>query len=99
MFNSINTAQFLVVGDGDTIDESHYDSNNHPPIILNHAEEAAEAVQQAQGIIQCYVSQHEINLPKIEFDSQPMHQAAQWNINMYSIDVPVSVITHYTDLY
>ena len=98
MFNSINTAKFLVDDDGDTIDESHYDSNNHLPILLNHAEEAAKAVQQAQGIVQHYVSQRKINLPKIEFDSQPMHQAAQRNMDMYCINVPVSVIACYTDL-
>ena len=82
----------------DAIDESHYDSNNHLPILLNHAEEAAEVVWQAQGIVQCYVSQCEINLSKIKFDSQPMHQAAQQNMDMYCIDVPVSVIARYTDL-
>ena len=65
---------------------------------MNHAEEAAEVVRQAQGIVQHYVSQHEINLPEIEFDSQPMHQAAQQNMDMYCINVPVSVITRYTDL-
>ena len=65
---------------------------------MNHAEEAAEAVRQAQGIVQHYVSQHEINLPEIKFDSQPMHQVAQWNMDMYCIDIPVSVIACYTDL-
>ena len=98
MFISINTAQFLVDDKGDTIDESHYDSDNHLPILLNHTEEAAEVVQQAQGIVRHYVSQREINLPKIKFDSQPMHQAAQQNMDMYCIDIPVSVIACYTDL-
>ena len=98
-FSSINTAQFLVDDDdGDTLDEFHYTSNDHPSIHLNHAEEAAEVLQQAQAIVQRYVSQREISLPDNEFDSQPMHQAVQWNIDMYCIDVPVSVITCYTDL-
>ena len=68
------------------------------PTCSNHTEEAAETLQKAQAIAQHYVSQCKINLPKIKFDSQPMHQVAQWNMDMYCIDVPVSVITHYTDL-
>jgi len=91
--------QFLVDDDdGNTLDEFHYISNDCPSIRLNHAEEAAEVLQQAQAIAQHYVSQHEISLPDNKFDSQPMHQVAQWNMDMYCIDVPVSVITCYTDL-
>ena len=98
-FSSIDTAQFLVDDDdGDTLDEFHYASNDRPSIRLNHAEEAAEVLQQAQAIVQRYVSQREISLPDNEFGSQPMHQAAQRNMDMYCIDVPVSVITRYTDL-
>src|SRR5882762_8309620 len=88
-FSSIDTAQFLVDDDdSNTLDEFHYASNDRPSIRLNHAEEAAEVLQQAQAIVQRYVSQHKISLPNNKFGSQPMHQAVQWNMDMYCINVP-----------
>lgn len=62
-------AQFFVDDDGDTVDESHYASNNHPLIHPNHAEEADDALKQAQAIAWRYASHHEINLPEGEFEN------------------------------
>jgi hypothetical protein len=77
--------------EGDGVGESHIPSYNRPPIRFNHEEEAAEALQQARAIAQRYVSQREFSLES-ELSSHPFHEAAQRNMNMYCIDVPVSPI-------
>ena len=86
-----NPVQFLVDDDGDTVDEFHIVSDDRPPIRFNH-EEAAEALQQAQAIVERYAPRREPSLLESEFTGHPMHQAAQLNMNMYCIDVPVSSI-------
>ena len=74
--------------DNEGVIESHIPSDNYPPIRFIHNKEAAEALQQAQAITQHHVSQREFGLES-EFLSLPFHEAAQRNMNMYCIEVPV----------
>jgi hypothetical protein len=76
--------------ESDGNNESHIVSDKRPPIHFNHEEEAAEALQRAQAIAQCHGSQHHSS-PDSHFSSHPLYEAAQQNMNMYCIDVPVSL--------
>ena len=75
---------------GDSDIKSHIVSDKCPSVCFNWEEEAAEALQQAQAIAQCYASQHEFS-PEGQISSHPFYEAAQHNMNMYCIDVPVSL--------
>ena len=63
---------------------------NISPFALTKKEEAAEALQKAQAIAQHYASQHEFS-PEGQILSHFFYKAAQHNMNMYCIDVPVSL--------
>ena len=76
--------------EGDSDIESHIVSDKRPSIRFDREEEAAEALQQAQAIAQRYASQHEFS-PEGQISSHPFYEAAQRNMNMYCIDVPVSL--------
>ena len=81
---------FLADNEGDSDIESHIVSDKCLSICFNREEEAAEALQQAQAIAQHYASQHEFS-PEGQISSHPFYKAAQCNMNMYCIDVPVSL--------
>lgn len=91
-FDIINVAQFFVDDDDDdgSVAVSHNSPEDHHPTPWIRAEdEAAWALRQAQAITQRHDSQREVSLPASELDSEPMRQAAQQNMDMYCIEVPV----------